>query len=225
MPKRAYPYLPHDRTILYLPEDNEFIIVAKANREPLIAKYPESVSTSSVIVKSGQIIGQGTNKPIHKSFCPRTVFGSPSGQDYELCKKYCHSDNHSEAAAIRDARTKGHDTKGADFYLYGHWWLCKPCWDKIFEAGIKNVFLVEGAEDKFYQAVSSKGEPDKALTIFVDGKIPDDQIPELLKRVKITISDEQENSDFTFTPDDNLSPQEFVVALHRTLDDTNVYGL
>ncbi|MBI2355598.1 MAG: hypothetical protein HYV13_00105 [Candidatus Doudnabacteria bacterium] len=218
MPKRAYPYLPEGRTILYAPEDNEFILIARQNRQPLIEQYPSSISTSSIIIKDGKVIGSGTNKPIHKSFCPRTVFDSASGEDYELCPKYCHSDNHSEASAIRDAISKGLDIHGADIYLYGHWWLCKPCWDKIIEAGINNVYLVEGAEDKFFQEVSSKGEPLKSVKIFVEGQKPSGELKERFKKVLISFTDDPKQADFVFKPQPGLSERQFAINLSSALE-------
>jgi hypothetical protein len=36
-----------------------------------------------------------------------------------------------------------------DLYLWGHWWCCKLCWDKMIEVGIKNVYLMEGVDKLF----------------------------------------------------------------------------
>ena len=46
----------------------------------------------------------------------------------------------------------GHDTVGADLYLWGHWWACAPCWNAIIESGIENVYLLEGSERLFNKA-------------------------------------------------------------------------
>jgi len=74
--------------------------------------------------------------------------GIPTGQQYELCEG-CHPKNHSEPRAIADAKKNGHDTKGADLYLWGHWWACETCWQTMIAAGIKNFYLMEGSEKLF----------------------------------------------------------------------------
>ena len=52
-----YPYLPPGKTILYVSEDNVFMQAAKALlHQSGCTKQP----TGAVIVKNGQIIGQGT---------------------------------------------------------------------------------------------------------------------------------------------------------------------
>lgn len=133
---------------------------------PLREKHSAVTITASVIVRGEDVMGEGINNPIHNSFCPRTVFQCPSGEGYELCPRSCHSDNHSEKQAIKQAEKNGKETKGADLYLYGHWWCCKPCWDAMIKAGIKNVYLVEGATEKFFSAVSGKVEQNKPLRYY-----------------------------------------------------------
>jgi deoxycytidylate deaminase len=50
---------------------------------------------------------------------------------------------HAEPRAVRDARKNCSDINDADLYLWGHWWCCKPCWDAMIGAGIKNVYLLD----------------------------------------------------------------------------------
>ena len=76
----------------------------------------------------------------------------PTGTGYELCEG-CSYKYHSEATAIHDAQERGEDTRDADVYLWGHWWCCKPCWKAMIEAGIKNVYLLEGSERLFNKEV------------------------------------------------------------------------
>jgi deoxycytidylate deaminase len=140
-----YPYMPKGRIILYVSMDNVFMQEAKKYaRENSLDK---SMPTSSVIVKDGNIIGHGANgSKYHEThICERVKRGIPTGQGYELCEG-CHPKNHSEPRAIDDA---GESAKGADLYLWGHWWCCEPCWNSIIGAGIKDVYLVEGSEVLF----------------------------------------------------------------------------
>lgn len=166
---KPHPYTPPGKHYQYVKENHPSMKKAKILTAPLREEYPHVVVTGSVVVKDGDILGQGINNPVHRSFCVRTAFACPSGQGYELCPTYCHSDNHSEAKAIADARAKGYQTKGADLYLYGHWWCCQPCWEKMIDAGIKNVFLVQGATELFDVPVSGKVEPLTPLAYYFAG--------------------------------------------------------
>ncbi len=53
---------------------------------------------------------------------------------------------HAEARAVKNAGVKAH---GGDLYLWGHWWCCKPCWDAMISAGIKNVYLYTESQKLF----------------------------------------------------------------------------
>ncbi len=152
-----YPYLPEGRTITYVPSDNPFI--AQAAAFALEHSLDNAVKTGSVIVKNGEIIGRGANgSDYHKAHeCERVRLKIPTGQGYELCEG-CHPKNHSEPRAIADAQAHGHDTEGADLYLWGHWWACEPCWRAIIDGGIANVYLMEGSEKLF-----NKDSPENVL--------------------------------------------------------------
>lgn len=142
-----YLYLPAGREILYVKADNPFMKAAEENAKNSLDK---NVPTSSVIVKDGEIIGRGANGSTYHETqeCERVRLGVPTGQGYELCEG-CHPKNHSEVRAIEDAKQAGHEVKGADLYLWGHWWCCQPCWDAMIEAGVNNVYLQEGSEKLF----------------------------------------------------------------------------
>lgn len=168
---KPYPYLPPKKVYSYVPATHPFMKAAKKMTSRVRKHFPGIAATSSIVARKDKIIGEGKNKPIHLSFCPRTAFECPSGEGYELCPRYCHSDNHSEVQVIRDAKERGENTRGANLYLYGHWWCCKPCWDVIMEAGIKNVYLVEGATEKFFSLVSRKGELPKPLSYYAASAI------------------------------------------------------
>lgn len=154
---KPYPYLPEGKTLLYVSDDNPFMMEAKRVRNEYSSD--KNHSTGAVIVKDGQIIGRGANQSALKSevlkrfhrdkFCVRRFFKVPSGQKYWLCPGCASSRNHAEPNAIKDAKRNVKDLSGSDLYLYGHWWCCKDCWDKMIAVGIKNVYLVEGATEKF----------------------------------------------------------------------------
>jgi deoxycytidylate deaminase len=106
-----------------------------------------------VIVKNGKIIAHGANGSDYheKHGCERKKQGIPTGEGYELCEG-CHPKNHAEAKALKDARAQGltrKDTRGSEVYLWGHWWCCQPCWEKMIAAGIKNVYLQENSQILF----------------------------------------------------------------------------
>ncbi len=152
-----YPYLPEGREIFYVPARNFFMKLAKttARKESLDKTMPGA----AVIVKNGRILGKGANGSDYheKHGCERVHLGCKSGEGYELCEG-CSPKNHSEPTAIKNARERGNNTEGADLYLWGHWWFCKDCWDAMIEAGIKNVYLLEGSEILF-----NKENPDNII--------------------------------------------------------------
>lgn len=143
-----YPYLPKGRTIEYIPADHPFMVMAKQfSRDHSIDK---SMPTGSVIVKDGVVIGIGANGSDYhdNNECVRVRQGIPTGQGYELCEG-CHPKNHSESRAIADAEKNNKATAGGDLYLWGHWWCCKPCWDSMIKAEIRNVYVMEDSEKLF----------------------------------------------------------------------------
>lgn len=152
-----YPYLPKGRTILYVPANNPFILEAKkvAFEQATDRRYV----AGAVVVSNGKVIGRGAlhskikNKKLiqlhQDGWCIRRMLKIKSGEKYWLCPGCAAPRNHSEPTAIRNARKTGHDTKGADLYLWGHWWFCKDCWNVMIAAGIKNVYLMENSEVLF----------------------------------------------------------------------------
>lgn len=146
--KVEYPYLPEGKSILYVPISNAFMQEAKkfAKENSLDKMMPNA----SVIVKNGEIIAKGANgSDYHNTHeCERIKQNIPTGQGYELCEG-CHPKNHGEPRAIKNAKDNNKDINGADVYLWGHWWCCEPCWGKMIEAGIKDVFLMEDSEILF----------------------------------------------------------------------------
>lgn len=153
----TYPYLPEGRTIKYVPVDNQFMAVAKRMRDQISTDM--SHSTGAVIVSGGEILIYAANKATignkkiqewHKNgLCIRKMFRIPSGQKYWLCPGCARDYNHSESVAAKMLIKLGTKPADADLYLYGHWWCCKRCWDRMIEAGIRDVYLVEGAGELF----------------------------------------------------------------------------
>ena len=152
-----YPYLPDGRTIRYVPLENKFMAEAFVMWRDCSSE--RNHPTGAVIVMGDKIIGKGANQAalknkklqqIHKNgLCIRRIFKIPSGQKYWLCPGCAKNRHHAEARAVNDALSKQASIVGADLYLYGHWWCCKPCWDKMIEAGVRDVFLLEGSEILF----------------------------------------------------------------------------
>lgn len=146
---KLLPYLPAGRSIEYVPESHPMMARAKelwaANQ-----KYCRQ-STASVVARAGIIIGEGQDGGERVlAFCPRQALGCKSGEGYEFCPG-CNPVNHSEPKALRGLLNGG--AGGAELYLYGHWWCCKPCWDVILDAGVERVFLAEGAADMFQSGI------------------------------------------------------------------------
>ncbi|HMP67520.1 MAG TPA: deaminase [Candidatus Paceibacterota bacterium] len=153
-----YPYLPQGREIKHVPITNEFMQLAKkvADEESTDGMNP----TGSVIVRDGIILGKSANKSpvgdikklyqLHKNgLCIRRILKIKTGQKYWACPGCAKPHHHSEQGAIRNAKQNGHDTSGADLYLWGHWWCCEHCWNKIIEAGIRDVYLLDTSERDF----------------------------------------------------------------------------
>jgi|SRR3989344_2625000 len=146
-----YPYLPEGREIKNVPADDRYMDEAREFARHNSKDFTQQ--TGSVIVKNGAIIGRGANgSNYHKKHeCERVKRGIPTGEGYELCEG-CHPKNHSEPRAIEDAKKNGNDTSGADLYLWGHWWLCEPCWNAIIAAGIKDVYVIEKSYELYNKA-------------------------------------------------------------------------
>ncbi len=154
-----YPYIPEGKTIFYVSEEDVFMKEAK--KFSLTHSTDLNHPTGAVVVKNGTVLGYGANHSIFKQkwfvnlhgkgWCVRKWLKAKSGTKYWLCPGCVTNKNHAEASAVRDAINKHgvESVKGSDLYLWGHWWCCKPCWEAIIEAGIINVYLMEGSQTKF----------------------------------------------------------------------------
>lgn len=164
-----YPYLPTGRTYLYVEENNPFMQAAK---QATMSNGCRKHANAAVAVKDGVVVSSGSNAGVYVTVCPRVYKGYPTGQGYRYCQEYCEQSGHSEVMACRRAKEKGIDLKGADIYLYGHWWACQKCWDTMIAAGIRNVYLLRGSETMFNDQVSKPGElANVDLSLYVSGSL------------------------------------------------------
>jgi len=157
--KAKYPYLPEGRTFLFVPQDNKYMLAAKD--VALTMSTDRLVSTGAVIVdEKGEILVRAANQSAfknnfllntHSKWCVRKLFRIPSGQKYWLCPGCASHKNHGEYGAMVSLKKKfpSMSNPKLDLYLWGHWWCCKPCWDKMIDGGIKNVYLMEGVDELF----------------------------------------------------------------------------
>ena len=153
----AYPYLPVWRTIKFVGLDNQWM--ADAKEYARAHSTDRQMPSAAVVVKNGAIIGRGASQVplkhpllagIHKNyFCVRRILHIPTGQKYWLCPGCSAAKHHSEGRAARDALGRCENTEGADMYLWGHWWACKPCWDAILGAKISNLYVLENSHILF----------------------------------------------------------------------------
>ena len=152
-----YPYLPEGRNIVQVSADDPFM--REAQRFAMAHRGEIRHIHAGVLVKDGVVIGRGSiGQGVHaEKGCERQRLKVPTGTGYDLCAG-CSVDNHSEPNAIRDALANGHEIEGADFYLWGHWWCCEPCWDKLIVAGVRNTYTRVDSERLF-----EKSHPDNVL--------------------------------------------------------------
>jgi deoxycytidylate deaminase len=148
-----------------LDDNNEFIQAAKsaAVKYSLTSVFPIGI----VAEKGGEIIGEAGNgngyhennleTSGHRKGCVRRHLNDErekrgqakfkGGEGFELCPG-CHADSHAEANLIKRIKeeNKYAELNGANVYMYGHFWCCKPCWQKMLDAGIKNVYLPKSVD-------------------------------------------------------------------------------
>lgn len=145
-----YPYLPEGRSFQYVSVDHPWMLEAAKARAQCAGDSLFPVG--AVLVKDGQLLaraGNGFNRGAgHRHICPRVVFECPSGTGYDLCSLH-DAPGHAEPMVIEAAQKLGHESIGADMYLFGHWWCCEPCWDAMIQAGIQDVYVTDDAHERF----------------------------------------------------------------------------
>lgn len=147
MAEHKLPYLPEGKEIKYVPIDNQYIFAAAEACRELTGCY--YWPTGAVVVNAGEIIGIGANSGELQQDCPRLEHNCATGEGYHFCKEVCQQHDHAEVSAIKYALKKGFDPNGADLYLFGHWWCCQNCWNFMIQHGIKDVYLLQGADGIF----------------------------------------------------------------------------
>jgi len=145
----VYPYIPEGRVHKYVGIDNKWMALARqyAQEHSLEPRMPNC----SVLVRGDAFLAFGANGSSYHTTngCDRARSGSAQNEAYESCEG-CHPKNHGEPKAIAAARELGHtDLRGADVYMWGHWFCCQPCWDLMLAEGINDVYLLEGSERLF----------------------------------------------------------------------------
>jgi len=168
-----YPYLPEGRTLKYVAHDHPMMVEACKARETLSGDpvYP----IGAVLVKDGEVlvsVGNGYNLGAHQvHICPRVVQECPSGTGYDLCT--LHDDpGHAEQMAVNVAQEQGIDAQGADLYMYGHWWACEPCWSKLINAGVRDVYVTVDAHERFDRKVVHKAVCTPSIkSVYIAGAI------------------------------------------------------
>ena len=132
-----YPYLPKGRgraPYQHVPITNTYMGRARSFAQK------SGGNSAAIVVKTHNIIGVGSIG----NTSTRLAANDPR--------------NHSARQALFNALRDGYVTFGADVYVWGDWWLCEDCWKAMNEAGIRNVYLLEGSERLF-----NKDHPDNII--------------------------------------------------------------
>jgi len=142
------PFLPPGREVLRVSPNDKFMLEARRTAE--LFSMDGNFPTGAVVVFGGEILGRGSNgSDFHKkNGCERRRLRVATGEKYELCEG-CHPRNHAERRALADVKKNGASARGADIFLWGHWWCCQSCWSAMIDAGIERVFLCENAFEMF----------------------------------------------------------------------------
>src|SRR3989338_6141684 len=145
-----YPSLPPNRQFKFVSIDHPHMIAAECARRTCSGDslWPIGI----VLVRDGEVIaraGNGFNRGTSsKHICPRIVLDCPSGTRYDLCSLH-DAPGHAEPMLMQVVSEKGINPTGCDVYLCGHWWCCEPCWNILIDAGVRDVYLVDYAQERF----------------------------------------------------------------------------
>ncbi|MCX6715267.1 MAG: hypothetical protein NTX72_05660 [Candidatus Uhrbacteria bacterium] len=145
-----YPYLPPNRGFKFVPLNDPHMMAAEVARRECAGDslWPIGI----VLVRDGEILaraGNGFNRgSSSKHICPRVVLECSSGTGYDLCKLH-DSIGHAEPMLMQVAVDQGIDPMGCDVYMFGHWWCCEPCWKAMIDAGVKDVYVLDDAHERF----------------------------------------------------------------------------
>lgn len=152
MKKIKYPYKIPGKPYQYVPITNKFMQEAMkiAKTDAYETGYGRKAPVGVVFVKNDKVLVRAAvGNDFHlKHGCNRQKLGIPSGEKYELCPG-CDYSSHAEPKAIEIAKDKEINIHGADAYLFGQWWCCEPCSNKMMKAGINDIYLLEDSEKYF----------------------------------------------------------------------------
>ena len=146
MEKITYPYEP-PQGYKFVDMNNKFMQAAMQASKELAFDTGINVLApiGLVIVKDGKILLRtiaGTDYH-QKHGCERQKLGISNGE-YELCPG-CSYKVHAEHNAIKIATEQNIDLKGADAYLFGHFWYCEPCCNVLKAAGVNDFYMLKDA--------------------------------------------------------------------------------
>jgi deoxycytidylate deaminase len=152
-----YPFLPQNIELRFTNANHPMMLRAKEWAR--LHSLDKHAPNASVIVKDGVEIAIGANgSNFHQQpkniavygpkGCRRVYIGAKTGEQYEECDG-CHPKNHGEPRALADAAARGIDVHGAEVYMWGHWWCCKWCCEKMEAAGITAVYVLDNADILF----------------------------------------------------------------------------
>ncbi len=181
-------YLQDKKFYTLIENNNEFIKSAKQSAidYSLTSVFPIGIiaeKDGNIIARAGNGNGyheNNLNTPKHRKGCIRRYLNDErekmgldkfkSGEGFELCPG-CHTDSHAEANLISTAKkmNKYDELKNSNVYMYGHFWCCRDCWEKMIKAGIKKVFLPELADNfrdkEFIKIWASEVEDERKKSI------------------------------------------------------------
>jgi deoxycytidylate deaminase len=154
----AKPFLDGTLKLFYTPLRDEYMGIAwlEAKHNSTDKNHP----TGAVIVVNGEIISQLPNKAgytnrimiwLHQNvFCMRRFLRVKSGTRYDLCRGCATTENHAESrASTRVLELHPEGLTDATLFLWGHYWCCEGCCNRMIQAGIKNVVLRDDARRHF----------------------------------------------------------------------------
>ena len=181
-----YPYLPQNRSFKFVPSDHVHMLAAAAARRECAGDslYPVGV----VLVRDGEVVaraGNGFNRGSGtKHICPRVVLDCPSGVGYELCDLH-DPIGHAEPMLMKIAKEQGIDPVGCDVYMFGHWWCCEFCWNAMIADGIRDVYLIDDAHERFSRTrVQAETLASTVKSIFFSHAFSQTHLPEMKELIE-----------------------------------------
>jgi len=148
-----YPYVPKSKKFKFVKMDNIFMQKAFEAVEILMpSSPPDNVGTPVGVacVIDDEVVATAVNGFVYhlEHGCERRRLNIPASTDYHLCKG-CDYSFHAEPSVVRKLVKTGIDFAGADYYVWGHWWCCKPCWEVMLKHDVREVFLLEDSHKYF----------------------------------------------------------------------------